>query len=926
MTHREPPAPPPVEVLRAEVAALRSELEACRAEQRWERTLLDNSPDIITRFGRDFRHLYVNAAVESATGRRPADFIGKTNSELGMPAEQVSLWEQCLDDVFATGAVRTVEFPFTAPTGETRHYEWRLVPEYGPGGGVESVLTVAREVTRRKAAEAALQQRSDDLNERVKELHCLYAVAELSRRSELDLPTLFTRVLAELTAAYRYPGIACARIRVDGLELHTQSFTETRWRQAAPIRGGSAGGILELYYREQPPDTARTFLDEEHHLLDAVAGQLGRALAERAITAARAASERRYRELFENMPDAYALHEILLDERGVAYDYRFLEVNAAFERMLGLSREDVVGHSVLHRLPATERHWIETYAKVALTGEALHVENYSREFDRYFQVSAFSPQRGLFATIFTDVTERHRLRESIEKGNELLNRVFESIHVMLAYMDRDFNFLLVNRAYAAADGREPGDFPGHNHFEFYPNEENETLFRRVVTTGEPYVVYGKPFSYAENPDRPVSYWDWRLEPVQGRNGSTEGLILSLLNVTERMRIEKEAREVGHWNQLLLNSVGEGIYGIDLEGNCTFANPATARMLGYTVKELVGRPAHETFHHSREDGSPYPVTTCPVHRSFRSGSGSTGADQVYWRRDGSSFPIEFISTPLVEDGNVIGAVTSFMDITERKRSEAELRSAYSRLNNTLKQLQETQLQVIQSEKLSALGTLAAGVAHELNNPLMGVMGYVAQARFATGNETVQRVLARAERELERMRTLLKNMLGFAHPIEEASSLIDLAEVVDRSLTLMQSEFKVRGIEVDTAFPDRLPPVLAKEGHLQQVFVNLLMNARDALTGQPNKRIRLTAERRGRQVAVQVADSGPGVAADLRERIFDPFFTTKPPGQGTGLGLSISRNIVADLGGTLSCECHADGGATFTLTLPVGPSAGDVGEPD
>ncbi len=409
--------------------------------------------------------------------------------------------------------------------------------------------------------------------------------------------------------------------------------------------------------------------------------------------------------------------------------------------------------------------------------------------------------RDFLQSISRDITERQRGEQELARSKELLERMFESIHVLVAYTDRDFNFIRVNRAYAEADGRTPEFFPGKNHFVLYPGKEVETIFRRVVETGEPYVAIERPFEYAGHPERGVSYWDWRVEPVRGVGGQVEGLIFSLLNVTERVQArqalaeseekfrrisasaqdavimlddagniaywnpaaerifgysaeevvgkgmhalfaparyretyekgfaafrvsgegpvigktlelealrkdgsefpielsvsavrlkgrwhavgilrditarkhaEEEVRHLSRQNRLILDSAGEGIYGVDLDGRCTFVNPAAAKMLGYAPEELVGRPAHEIFHHSHADGSPYPETECPVQKAHRKGQVYRGTHEVYWRKDGSRFPIEYVSVPIVEDGQILGAVASFLDITERQRAEAALR--------------------------------------------------------------------------------------------------------------------------------------------------------------------------------------------------------------------------------------------------------------
>ena len=138
--------------------------------------------------------------------------------------------------------------------------------------------------------------------------------------------------------------------------------------------------------------------------------------------------------------------------------------------------------------------------------------------------------------------ERRRAEEALRDTNELLEKIFSTPHLLIAYMDADFNFIRVNRAYAEVDGREPEFFVGKNHFALYPNEENEAIFRRVVEMGEPHTAYAKPFEYVEHPERGVTYWDWDLHPVKDTSGEVEGLVLCLVNVTKRVMVEKELRK------------------------------------------------------------------------------------------------------------------------------------------------------------------------------------------------------------------------------------------------------------------------------------------------------------------------------------------------------------------------------------------------
>lgn len=281
-----------------------------------------------------------------------------------------------------------------------------------------------------------------------------------------------------------------------------------------------------------------------------------------------------------------------------------------------------------------------------------------------------------------------------------------------------------------------------------------------------------------------------------------------------------------------------------------------------------------------------------------------------------------------DGRVWGVNVVVEETTERRRMETQL-ERYSLhlegqvaertadLEHTLEELRATQQQIIRSEKLSALGTLAAGVAHELSNPLMGVMSYVDFVHRSLQEPALRRPLERADEELRRIRDLLKNMLAFARPSGETREPLDLGNVIARTAGLLAPEFRASQVDFETDVPERLPPVVANRGQLQQVLMNLLLNARDAVAESPKKAVRVRAYPIGTMVAVEVADTGVGVDPAIRDLIFDPFFTTKPPGKGTGLGLAIALGIVTELGGRIDMASGPGDGATFTVRLPAAP---------
>jgi PAS domain S-box-containing protein len=189
----------------------------------------------------------------------------------------------------------------------------------------------------------------------------------------------------------------------------------------------------------------------------------------------------------------------------------------------------------------------------------------------------------------------------------------------------------------------------------------------------------------------AEYWSYPVE----RDGNLIGCVVTFTDITERRQVEDDLRETESFVRLLLNSTGEGIYGTDLDGNCTFANSASASLLGFeSDEELIGKPMHQLVHHTRPNGDPYPVEECQIYTSFRERRGSHVDDEVMWRKDGARFMAEYWSFPIEKDGELIGSVVTFVDITQRRTIEEELR---------------------QTEKMAALGKLSAGLAHELNNP-------------------------------------------------------------------------------------------------------------------------------------------------------------------------------------------------------------------
>jgi PAS domain S-box-containing protein len=324
----------------------------------------------------------------------------------------------------------------------------------------------------------------------------------------------------------------------------------------------------------------------------------------------------------------------------------------------------------------------------------------------------------------------------------------------------------------------------------------------------------------------------------------------------------------------------------------YANGAALREYGYTREELIGLPSHvltvlptvRAHDHTRE-----------VHREDLATSGSWSGELLLQRKNGSEFPAWLSINNIVNDeGEITASVVSARDMTEERRVAEQLR---------------------QSEKLVALGELVAGVAHEVNNPLTGISAFaqLLQEEKLTADqlEAAQMI----KREADRAVAVIRDLLTFARKTGPRSVPIDMNSLIEQTMRLRTYGLRTAGIEMRQDLSPSLPRVRGDDRQLQQVLLNLVLNAEHAVANCPLRIVTLRTSASAGRVVVEVSDTGHGMSVDVQKRIFEPFFTTKPEGAGTGLGLSVSFGIVQTHGGMLTVHSAPGAGATFRLTLPL-----------
>jgi len=397
-------------------------------------------------------------------------------------------------------------------------------------------------------------------------------------------------------------------------------------------------------------------------------------------------------------------------------------------------------------------------------------------------------------------------------------------------------------------------------------------------------------------------------------------------ITKRKQIEMILERVIQQNNLILNAAGEGIYGLDEEGYITFANPAAETMTGYSFRELSGKRQHDMIHHSKSDGTPYPSDECPVYEAFRDGAEHRISNEVFWRKDGTSFPVEYVSTPIHENGEAKGAVVIFQDITERKRAEKELNQYQNNLEDLVEKrtsdLNRTNKKLMEANDLK---NKFLGIAsHDLRNPLFIIQSLSetllesSQSGVMHKNQTT--LLGKINSSSKHMAVLLNNLLDISKiesgKIELDKKVQDFNTILEEQVELNQLIADKKGIRLKIKLGNT-PPLSVDKNAMIQAIDNFISNA--IKFSPPDTRIDIGTDNAGNEIRFWVIDQGPGISREDQELLFGEFQTlsTKPTGgeKSTGLGLAITKKIINLHGGNVGVSSEPGKGCTFYFTIPL-----------
>ena len=592
-----------------------------------------------------------------------------------------------------------------------------------------------------------------------------------------------------------------------------------------------------------------------------------------------ARSQRSFKELIDSFDDvAFA----------ASLDGTLRTVNRRVTQLLRLSYSEIVGHKadefILEpKLNDTENGLARFLERRRWSGVVkVRLKNRSRVlyFECVLNAIVNDDQLVGASALARDVTEE---REKEKRFTELFETLQEGVYFstpegnlleanaalvqMLGYSGRDELLALTATALnsdpneAPVLGRSAGDRGGERAIEI-------SLRRKDGTVG-----------IFQDTSRAVRDAAGKIIRYQG----------TLVDITERRKMERTLRRQEEFQRYLLESFPDLILVIDLNETYSFVSSRIRDLLGYHPEDFLGKKLEDLQDHSPE--------LVALYRDVSTGRKKFGFSEYGARhRDGSWRTMRATASPLFDaDNKVNGVIVSVRDITLEKKLEQ---------------------QIIQSERLAAMGQMIGGFAHELNNPLTSIMGVAELLQENESSEPVRKQLAMLQQQARRAADVVQNLMYFSRPPSPGKGTVNLGELVQRTLHLHAYSLRKNNITVDFLPDASLPPLEGDPHQLMQVFLNLILNAEQAMRDVRDRgTLRVRLEKGTNSVSAIFQDDGPGIPVKILPNIFDPFYTTKRPGRGTGLGLSICKAILREHLGNIEASSGPGGGALFTVTLPV-----------
>jgi PAS domain S-box-containing protein len=593
-------------------------------------------------------------------------------------------------------------------------------------------------------------------------------------------------------------------------------------------------------------------------------------------------------QLFEVVPIARELVIESINDGVIVLDTmnRIVDLNPAARRLLGGTNTPIGKNAdeVLDWLPSSvTRPSYQSIKRVELTVKRETTQAFA------FDISPLVNRYGRLCghlVMMRDVTEQKRAQEKLSDSERRYREHVEEIGDIVYVLDKNRNIKYANNAL--------GKYIG------YPvDDRNQKNFKEIISP-QLYDNLRVLFGGRKSGDGK------RIFEIELAGGNNEERIFEVIektitdgdsiveihgigrDITDRKRAEKEQKESEERYRELVENIDDIVYVTEGTGRIIYLNKAFEHLSGYTREEMLRKNYMEIL---------TPESLGDVLKMFKKqkkGQNLGVFEMSFFDKDGTEKSIEVREKHIFEGDRVIEVHGLGRDITQKKKMA---------------------LQLLQAEKLSAVGTMISGVAHELNNPLTSIIGNAQMLAKRDVPEDIKGKLEVIIKESIRSSKIVGGLLAFAREHKPERKMININDTLMESLKLREYDLKVSNISVQTLLSEDLPETSADAYQLHQVFINIINNARDALSGKDRAALAIRTYRKDDGILIEFDDNGPGISKELVKKIFDPFFTTKEAGKGTGLGLSMAYGIIKEHGGTISIESKPGKGAKFTVTLPI-----------
>ena len=598
-------------------------------------------------------------------------------------------------------------------------------------------------------------------------------------------------------------------------------------------------------------------------------------------------SQQGYRDLIDSFDDI--LLAVSLDGQIRAVNRSFSDlVDTAFQQIIGKPLADFVQESSGEGARLVERAMPRFMERRQWAG-VIQVRLKSQSSPFFFDCVAHAMMRG---DKIGGITVLARDISALRKNETRFTELFESLQEGIYITTPDGTIVDVNPALVRMLGYDSKEEVLKRRVpEIFVDREERKLVKDEIER-QP-MIQGKEITLIRRDGTSIVCLN-TAAAVRDNSGRVLRYQGALMDITERREMERRLHQQQEFARRLVDSFPDLILVLDANAHYTFVSPRCKDVLGYDIEE-----AQNMAFGGRTHPEDLPAANS-LYQDIIAGRQSFASLEIRvrhklgeWRR------IRFNFSPLADEkGNIEGVVLSGRDVTDLKRLEEQL---------------------IQAEKLAAMGQMLAGVAHELNNPLTAILGVTELLRERQGeDDSTKRQLELTHRQARRAARIVQNLLEFSRPASPQKKPLDLNNLLERTLQLHEHSLRRNNVEVDFRLQPDLPGVIGDANQLIQVFLNLITNAEQAIREvRDTGRIQIRAGRNGNQLAITVQDDGVGIRPESLPRIFDPFYTTKRPGGGTGLGLSICMSIIREHGGNIEAETLPAGGSAFTIYLPIAP---------